>query len=95
MLAMRGMLMGWIWEYKIYRQIKYYFEFFPEATGRIKLPSTELKKMANKVGLEENLDFMFVMLGFECLLVIHISLVKDSNLVSLLNFKSSLHTFFF
>ena len=32
---------------------------------------------------------------FVCLLVIHISLVKYSNLVSLLNFKSSLHTFFF
>ena len=66
--------MGWIGECKIYRQIKYYFEFFPEATGGIKLPSTELRKMADKAGLGENLDFIFVMLGFECLLVIHIDM---------------------
>ena len=37
----------------------------------------------------------FVECLFVCLLVIHISLVKYSNLVSLLNFKSSLHTIFF
>ena len=73
MLAMKGMLMGWIWEYKIYRQIKYYFEFFPEAIGRIKLLSSELRKMADKAGLRENLDFNFCYVRF-WMSIIHVDM---------------------
>ena len=45
--------------------------------------------------MKQNKPLLVVEHLFICLLVIHISLVKYSNLVSLLNFKSSLHTFIF